>query len=123
MLSLALCAYQPAEAETLAQVVNPKKARNSWVSDMARVIDSSGERRLNSLIDRLEQRTTAEIAVATIHRSDGHAPKEFATRLFNLWKIGKKGKDNGYGSAPHRSRNRKRHWRHFARLPRAGDSG
>jgi uncharacterized membrane protein len=95
MLPLAICPHQRAGAETLAQVVNPKKARSAWVSDTARVIDSSGERRLNSLIDRLERRTTAEIAVVTIHRSDGHTPKQFATRLFNLWEIGKKGKDNG----------------------------
>jgi Beta-propeller domains of methanol dehydrogenase type len=82
-------------AETLDQVVNPKAARNKWVSDMAGVVDPDTEHRLNSFIDHLEQKTTAEMAVVTIRRTDGRTPKEFATELFNRWDIGKKGKDNG----------------------------
>lgn len=83
------------KAETPEQVINPKTAHNQWVSDMAGVIDANTEQRLNSIIDQLEQKTTAEIAVVTIHRTDGRTPKEFATELFNRWKIGKQGKDNG----------------------------
>lgn len=82
-------------AETIDQVVNPKKSRNEWVSDMANIIDPSTERELNLLIDQLEKRTTAEIAVVTINRTDGRTPKEFATDLFNRWGLGKKGVDNG----------------------------
>lgn len=82
-------------AETPEQVINPKTARNEWVSDMAGVIDAASETAINSLISRLEQQTGAEIAVVTIRQTDGRAPKEFATELLNRWGIGKKGKDNG----------------------------
>jgi uncharacterized protein len=82
-------------AETPEQVLNPKTTHNEWVSDLAEVINETTERQLNSIIDQLEQKTTAEIAVVTIQRSEGHSPKKFATELFNRWGIGKAGKDNG----------------------------
>lgn len=82
-------------AETPEQVINPKTANNQWVSDMAGVIDETTEGHLNSIINQLEQKTAAEIAVVTIRHTDGRSPKEFATALFNLWGIGKTGKDNG----------------------------
>ena len=81
--------------ETLNAIVNPKEARSAWVSDMAAVLDDDTERRLNAMLDHLEQQTTAEMAVVTIRRTDGQTPKAFATELFNRWGIGKKGKDNG----------------------------
>ncbi len=81
--------------ETLEEVVNPKTISNTWVSDMAGVIDPPAENRLNTLITELERKTGAEIAVVTIRRTDGRTPKEFATALFNRWGVGKEGKDNG----------------------------
>jgi len=80
---------------TPEQVINPKAARNEWVSDMAGVIDDADERQINALVNSLEQRTGTEIAVVTIRRTDGRSPKAFATELFNRWGIGKKGEDNG----------------------------
>lgn len=82
-------------AETVDQIINPRTAGGGWVSDMADVVDDQTENRLNEVIDRLEQETTAEIAVVTIRRTDGRTPKAFATDLFNLWGIGKSGEDNG----------------------------
>lgn len=81
--------------ETIDQVVNPRTAYNKWVSDMAGVINDETESRLNTLIDQLEKKTTAEIAVVTIQSTDESTPKEFATELFNRWGIGKKDKENG----------------------------
>lgn len=82
-------------SETLNAIINPKEARNAWVSDMAAVLDDDTERRLNAMLDHLEQQTIAEVAVVTIRRTDGRTPKAFATALFNRWGIGKQGKDNG----------------------------
>jgi len=82
-------------AETLEEVINPRMARNEWVSDMANVLSIETKRRLNEVIDQLAQKTTAEIAVVTIKRTEGSVPKEFATELFTHWGVGKKGKDNG----------------------------
>jgi uncharacterized protein len=82
-------------ADSLSSVINPKRAANTWVSDMARVIDAPTERRINTVINNLERRTSAEMAVVTIWQTDGRTPKEFATQLFNRWGIGKRGRDNG----------------------------
>jgi uncharacterized protein len=82
-------------AETVAEVVNPRTARNAWISDMAGVIDNVSESRLNTLLNALEKRTTAEISVVTVRRVTDSTPKEFATELMQRWGIGKKGKDNG----------------------------
>lgn len=82
-------------AETVAGVVNPRPS-GGWVSDGARVLDAATERRLNALLTQLERQTTAEMAVVTVRRAGGAAsPKQFATRLFNRWGVGKRGKNNG----------------------------
>jgi uncharacterized protein len=82
-------------AETLDQVVNPRRASHAWVSDMAHIIDSKTEQRLNQISDRLEQKTATELAIVTIARTDGKTPKQFSTALFNKWGIGKKKQNNG----------------------------
>jgi uncharacterized protein len=66
------------------------------VSDGAHVLDAATEQRLNAVLGRLEKQTRAEMTVVTIRRADGAAsPKQFATRLFNHWGVGKKDRDNG----------------------------
>ena len=90
-----LLACSRGEAETVEQVINPKRASNSWVSDMARVLDADTRRKLNGLANGLERRTGTEMAIVTIESADGLEPKPFATALFNRWGIGKRGSDNG----------------------------
>jgi WD40 repeat protein/formylglycine-generating enzyme required for sulfatase activity/murein DD-endopeptidase MepM/ murein hydrolase activator NlpD/roadblock/LC7 domain-containing protein len=80
---------------TLPQVINPKKTNNNWVSDMAGIISDEDETSINTLIDQLEKKTSAEIAVVTVESVGDMTPKNFAHELFNFWGIGKKGKDNG----------------------------
>lgn len=95
LLCCILLAHARSGAETVDQVVNPKRASNTWVSDMARVLDEGTQRKLNGLINGLERRTGAEMAVVTVQQTDGLEPKPFATALFNRWGIGKRGSDNG----------------------------
>jgi len=82
-------------AQSLESIVNPKTAWNTWVSDMANVIDAATEQRINEVIGQLERDTGAEIAVVTIGRTGGQPAKDLATDLFGRWGIGKKGADNG----------------------------
>ncbi len=92
---LTLLVSSAGRAEMLEEITNPRQAWNAWVSDTAGVIDQETEARLNAVIDRLENETGAEIAVVTIHSTDSRTPKAFATELFNRWRIGKEGEDNG----------------------------
>lgn len=77
-------------------VPNPRKINATWVTDMAGILDQPTQAQVNSLITQLERENGAEIAVVTVPKTSPSAsPKEFTTALFNHWKIGKKGKNNG----------------------------
>jgi uncharacterized protein len=77
-------------------VPNPRKINGTWVTDMAGILDQPTQAQINSLITQLERENGAEIAVVTVtETSPSASPKEFTTALFNHWKIGKKGQNNG----------------------------
>jgi uncharacterized protein len=66
------------------------------VTDKAEILQPETETQLNRMIARLEAKNGAEIAVVTVpETAPAASPKEFTTNLFNYWKIGKKGQDNG----------------------------
>ncbi|MBM9592423.1 TPM domain-containing protein [Leptospira sp. 201903075] len=77
----------------VAQVPNPKELRNSWVEDSAGVLSDTAS--IDQLINTEEASSGLEIAVVTLPTIESYVPKDFAVALFNYWKIGKKGKDNG----------------------------
>ncbi|MCU0665935.1 MAG: TPM domain-containing protein [Candidatus Omnitrophica bacterium] len=66
-----------------------------WINDFAGVLKSDYKEKIYQTLVELEQKTSTEIAVVTI---DSIAPldeKAYARKLFDQWKPGKKGKDNG----------------------------
>ncbi|MCX5698323.1 MAG: TPM domain-containing protein [Candidatus Omnitrophica bacterium] len=65
------------------------------VNDFANVIDQGNADKLSSLIEEVEQKTTTEIAVVIVNSIAPYDEKEYARMLFDNWKPGKKGKDNG----------------------------
>lgn len=66
-----------------------------WVNDFAGIIGQEYKDKLNSLISEVEEKTSAEIAVVTVNSIAPYDEKEYARQLFDNWKPGKKGKDNG----------------------------
>ncbi|WP_246837514.1 TPM domain-containing protein [Leptospira bouyouniensis] len=77
----------------VAKVPNPKTLRNSWVEDGAGVLTDTSV--IDQMINAEESVSGLEIAVVTLPTIGSYVPKDFAVALFNYWKIGKKGKDNG----------------------------
>ncbi|MEZ4269296.1 MAG: TPM domain-containing protein [Myxococcota bacterium] len=75
------------------QVPDPRP-RGGWVSDSAAAIDDATEARLEAIIESLHADLGVEVAVVTVHQTDG-APREFATALFNRWGIGDAKANNG----------------------------
>ncbi len=65
------------------------------VSDYAGVFQTNELAALETFLTNVEHFTTAEIAVVAMRSLDGGEINDFATRLFEKWGIGKKGKDNG----------------------------
>lgn len=68
---------------------------SSYVSDMAGIIGPNEEKAINDLISELERKTTAEVAVMTLATTKPEDIHTFSMRVFDKWKPGKKGKDNG----------------------------
>ena len=66
-----------------------------WVNDFAGVISPEYKQKLDSLISELDAKTSAEIAVVTVNSISPFGETEYARLLFDKWKPGKKGKDNG----------------------------
>lgn len=83
-------------ALTVQEVPNPRQSNSGWVTDMADILSPTTEARLNQIVSELEVKNGAEFAIVTVPQTNPDStPKEFATGLFNTWKIGKKDRDNG----------------------------
>ena len=67
----------------------------TYVNDYAGVFTVTNKNLLESLLQEVQSKTTAEIAVVVLKSLEGGEINDFANRLFQKWGIGKKGKDNG----------------------------
>lgn len=65
------------------------------VNDFAGLYSSSFRSQLEGNLGNFEKENSAEIAVVTINSLEREDIDDYAVRLFEDWKIGKKGKDNG----------------------------
>lgn len=84
-------------AMSLDEVPNVHVAdRTRYVSNPSGVLSPSTVNSLDSYIGNLWRDTSVEFVVVAIDEVDPeYTPEEFATRLFEKWKIGKADKDNG----------------------------
>lgn len=86
----------PAFAVTVKSVPNPRQTYGGWVVDMANLLPPEAEASLNQQISALETANGSEIAIVTVpDTTPSLTPKQFATELFNYWRIGQKGLNNG----------------------------
>lgn len=84
-----------AGAEPLTSIPNPRLRDGTWVTDMPGALRAETITQLNSAITEFERTTGGEMAVVVISSLDGLSIEETAVKLFELWGIGKKDKDNG----------------------------
>jgi len=66
-----------------------------YVNDFAGLLNYSDKLAITKFAAELERKTTAQIAVVTIKTTKPETIQGFSVRLFDQWKIGQKGKDNG----------------------------
>lgn len=66
-----------------------------FVNDFANVIPPATEKQIAAVCEEVQQKTGAQIAVVTIETTNGEDYNEYANKLFEAWKIGERGKDNG----------------------------
>ena len=84
-----------AGAEQLSSIPNPRVRDGTWVTDTSGVLRPDTVARLNATIGEAERTSGVEMAVVAIRSLDGLSVEEAAVKLFELWGIGKKNKDNG----------------------------
>ena len=70
-------------------------AYQGYVTDAAGVLSDDTRAKLEAFLDQLQKKTGAQFAVLTVKSSAPLDPVDFKTAVFQAWKIGEKGKDNG----------------------------
>ena len=92
-LFLILCLIILCSSVFAAEISFPAAA--AYVNDYAEVIDPSHQSNLEALCKSLEKKTGVEMSIVTIKTTAPLDVNTYAVKLFEKWKIGKKGKDNG----------------------------
>jgi len=82
-------------AESVEEVLNPRRAGGGFVSDGAGILGPEYVRLIDGVCRDLQAKTTVELAVATVGDLGGLTIEEFAEKLFRRFGIGVAGKDNG----------------------------
>lgn len=68
---------------------------SGFVNDSAFVLPYKDKIQLEKTLSALQSKTGIEFAVVTVESLEGLSVEQYSLKLFEDWKIGKKGKDNG----------------------------
>jgi uncharacterized protein len=67
-----------------------------YVVDYAHVMSEADKNSLLGVLQELEQKTGAQYIVLTVNTTEGIPIRDFSIKLAEKWKLGQKGKDNGF---------------------------
>ena len=86
-----------AACATAAPQIPPKPtaAAGIYVQDYAQVLSAEDKRKLLSIGQELDNKTTAQLAVVTVKTLDGQPIEDYALAILREWGIGSKEKNNG----------------------------
>jgi uncharacterized protein len=65
------------------------------VTDLAGVLDQETRQRLAWFLDQVRERSGAEIAILVVPSTGSESIEDYSIAVFDRWKIGQRGKDNG----------------------------
>jgi uncharacterized protein len=65
------------------------------VNDYARILSAETAARLSDTLKAHEDRTSNQVVILTISSLNGENLEDYANTVFNTWKLGQKGKNNG----------------------------
>jgi uncharacterized protein len=65
------------------------------VSDLAGIVPAPARERLETKLRELERRTGAQVAVLTVDTLEGDSIEDYAVRVFQTWKLGRQGVNDG----------------------------
>ena len=70
-------------------------AYTGYVTDVAGVMDEPTQAKLEAFLDQVQKKTGAQFAVLVVQSTAPLTPTDYKVRVFEAWKIGQQGKDNG----------------------------
>lgn len=83
-------------AFSVEEINNPKTScAKCYVANQDAILSDNAVNTLNQLLDELNKKTGIEIAVVAINGDETTSARDLSMELFDKWKIGKKGEDNG----------------------------
>ncbi|MFI5371885.1 MAG: TPM domain-containing protein, partial [Candidatus Eisenbacteria bacterium] len=92
----------PMSAPPVARADNPADSTIAaipdyvgYVNDRAGVMDDTSRAKLEAFLDQLQKKTGVEFAVLTMASTAPLTASEYKVKVFEKWKVGKKGLDNG----------------------------
>lgn len=91
LFTIILASFLSAKASYAESIPRP----HGWVNDFAEVVSADYRDKMDALIRELEQKTSAEIMVVTVASIAPYDEKSYARMIFDSWKPGKRGRDNG----------------------------
>jgi len=92
---LLLCGIALAFSAPAAWASEDFPAPAGSVTDQARILDQGTAQQLRQIVAEVRARTSAEIAVLTVATTGPVPIQDYAVGVFDAWKIGKRGQDNG----------------------------
>jgi len=98
LLLLSLCFQVKAQVKeyTLENVPNVRlQNKMRYVSNPGGILSQEACDSIDSMLWKLEQKTSIEVAVVVLPSIGNNDCFQFTHDLFNKWGVGKKGKDNG----------------------------
>lgn len=81
---------------TVQSLPDPKSGSGrGYVSNPDGILSESEVNALDQIIASIEEKATAQVAVAIVNSIGEENPKDFSTRLFEQWGVGQSDRDNG----------------------------
>lgn len=81
---------------SVSHSVSVPEKPDKYVVDLAGIVDTTVENRLNGYLQELEQKTTAQFVILTINSLEGASIEDVAINIaHDKWKLGSKEQDNG----------------------------
>ena len=73
----------------------PSPTNLKYINDYSSVISDNYKKQIISIGKELEDKTTAQAVIVVINSTNGTPIEDYSNKLFRLWGIGQKDKDNG----------------------------
>lgn len=68
---------------------------DTWVVDQAGILTANQESQINAYCREIERKSSMQFGILTVDSLEGESIEHFAIRVFEKWKLGQAGKDNG----------------------------